>query len=92
MIISLWFLFLFVPSYNKVEEKLALKCEAFAVFADILYDSWSPAMTVSSICISILSMLSSSTVKVGLVPNQYLKKFSVSKFVILSVAYSGLVC
>ncbi|PON99554.1 Ubiquitin-fold modifier-conjugating enzyme [Trema orientale] len=29
----------------------------------ILYDSWSPAMTVSSICISILSMLSSSTVK-----------------------------
>lgn len=30
---------------------------------DILYDSWSPAMTVSSICISILSMLSSSTVK-----------------------------
>ncbi|KAK3032280.1 hypothetical protein RJ639_036237 [Escallonia herrerae] len=31
--------------------------------ADILYDSWSPAMTVSSICISILSMLSSSTAK-----------------------------
>ncbi|KAH8940250.1 hypothetical protein BDL97_15G078400 [Sphagnum fallax] len=30
---------------------------------DILYDSWSPAMTVTSICISILSMLSSSTVK-----------------------------
>ncbi|GAB4848515.1 Probable ubiquitin-conjugating enzyme E2 17 [Ancistrocladus abbreviatus] len=30
---------------------------------DILYDSWSPAMTVSSVCISILSMLSSSTVK-----------------------------
>ncbi|XP_040862305.1 probable ubiquitin-conjugating enzyme E2 16-like isoform X1 [Glycine max] len=30
---------------------------------DILYDSWSPAMTVSSICISILSMLSSSTTK-----------------------------
>ncbi|KAK2990441.1 hypothetical protein RJ640_011189, partial [Escallonia rubra] len=30
---------------------------------DILYDSWSPAMTVSSICISILSMLSSSTAK-----------------------------
>ncbi|CAN1225784.1 Probable ubiquitin-conjugating enzyme E2 16 [Linum perenne] len=29
----------------------------------ILYDSWSPAMTVSSVCISILSMLSSSTVK-----------------------------
>ncbi|XP_016702972.1 probable ubiquitin-conjugating enzyme E2 18 isoform X2 [Gossypium hirsutum] len=29
----------------------------------ILYDSWSPAMTVSSICISILSMLSSSTAK-----------------------------
>ncbi|BBH07978.1 ubiquitin-conjugating enzyme 18 [Prunus dulcis] len=29
----------------------------------ILYDSWSPAMTVSSICISILSMLSSSTMK-----------------------------
>ena len=34
------------------------------VYADILYDSWSPAMAVSSICISILSMLSSSTVKV----------------------------
>ncbi|PHT83755.1 putative ubiquitin-conjugating enzyme E2 16 [Capsicum annuum] len=31
--------------------------------ANILYDSWSPAMIVSSICISILSMLSSSTVK-----------------------------
>ncbi|KAG6489621.1 hypothetical protein ZIOFF_050896 [Zingiber officinale] len=30
---------------------------------DILYDSWSPAMTVSSVCVSILSMLSSSTVK-----------------------------
>ncbi|KAJ8772644.1 hypothetical protein K2173_027821 [Erythroxylum novogranatense] len=30
---------------------------------DILYDSWSPAMTVSSICISILSMLSSATKK-----------------------------
>ncbi|BBM96752.1 ubiquitin-conjugating enzyme E2 W [Marchantia polymorpha subsp. ruderalis] len=30
---------------------------------DILYDSWSPAMTVSSICISILSMLSSATQK-----------------------------
>ncbi|KAE8664255.1 putative ubiquitin-conjugating enzyme E2 16 [Hibiscus syriacus] len=30
---------------------------------DILYDSWSPAMTVSSICISILSMLSSATAK-----------------------------
>nr|AFK46531.1 unknown [Lotus japonicus] len=30
---------------------------------DILYDSWSPAMTVSSICISILSMLSSSPAK-----------------------------
>jgi len=32
---------------------------------DILYDSWSPAMTVSSICISILSMLSSSPAKVA---------------------------
>ncbi|KVH92347.1 Ubiquitin-conjugating enzyme, active site-containing protein, partial [Cynara cardunculus var. scolymus] len=32
-------------------------------FVDILYDSWSPAMTVGSICISILSMLSSSTAK-----------------------------
>ncbi|KAM7265693.1 hypothetical protein ACFE04_003376 [Oxalis oulophora] len=30
---------------------------------DILYDSWSPAMTVSSVCISILSMLSSAPVK-----------------------------
>lgn len=44
--------------YYKLTSKLC------AVFADILYDSWSPAMTVSSICISILSMLSSSTVKV----------------------------
>lgn len=33
------------------------------LFADILYDSWSPAMTVSSVCISILSMLSSSPAK-----------------------------
>eukprot|EP00250_Pteridium_aquilinum_P023138 c26267_g1_i1 orf=100-579(+) len=30
---------------------------------DILYDSWSPAMSVSSICFSLLSMLSSCTVK-----------------------------
>ncbi|XP_022852977.1 probable ubiquitin-conjugating enzyme E2 18 [Olea europaea var. sylvestris] len=30
---------------------------------DILYESWSPAMTVSSVCISILSMLSSSPAK-----------------------------
>eukprot|EP01132_Coremiostelium_polycephalum_P002792 gene2792-3472_t len=30
----------------------------------ILYDSWSPALTVSSICLSILSMLSSCTEKV----------------------------
>ncbi|CAA2960337.1 probable ubiquitin-conjugating enzyme E2 16 [Olea europaea subsp. europaea] len=30
---------------------------------DILYDAWSPAMNVSSVCISILSMLSSSTLK-----------------------------
>ncbi|KAL3640918.1 Ubiquitin-conjugating enzyme E2 15 [Castilleja foliolosa] len=30
---------------------------------DILYDSWSPAMTLGSICISILSMLSSSPAK-----------------------------
>ncbi|CAN7065757.1 unnamed protein product [Brassica rapa subsp. trilocularis] len=30
---------------------------------DILYDSWSPAMTVSSVCINILSMLSSSPAK-----------------------------
>lgn len=36
----------------------------FFILVDILYDSWSPAMTVSSVCISILSMLSSSTVKV----------------------------
>ncbi|RVX16567.1 hypothetical protein CK203_006152 [Vitis vinifera] len=36
----------------------------FVGISYILYDSWSPAMTVSSICISILSMLSSSTVKV----------------------------
>lgn len=39
-------------------------CKLGFVSPDILYDSWSPAMTVSSICISILSMLSSSTVKV----------------------------
>ncbi|KAG5375535.1 hypothetical protein IGI04_040131, partial [Brassica rapa subsp. trilocularis] len=31
--------------------------------SDILYDSWSPAMTVSSVCINILSMLSSSPAK-----------------------------
>ncbi|CAH2076467.1 unnamed protein product [Thlaspi arvense] len=30
---------------------------------DVLYDSWSPAMRLSSICLSILSMLSSSAVK-----------------------------
>eukprot|EP00243_Klebsormidium_subtile_P003037 TRINITY_DN16171_c0_g1_i1.p1 TRINITY_DN16171_c0_g1~~TRINITY_DN16171_c0_g1_i1.p1 ORF type:complete len:159 (-),score=13.12 TRINITY_DN16171_c0_g1_i1:207-683(-) len=30
---------------------------------DILYEAWSPALTVSSICISLLSMLSSNTVK-----------------------------
>lgn len=30
---------------------------------DILYDSWSPAMTLSSVCISILSLLSSSMMK-----------------------------
>ncbi|CAL5332216.1 unnamed protein product [Camellia sinensis] len=41
---------------NKVKESLEF-------IENILYDSWSPAMTVSSICISILSMLSSSTVK-----------------------------
>ncbi|GJY70248.1 probable ubiquitin-conjugating enzyme E2 18 [Tanacetum coccineum] len=35
----------------------------FISFLDILYDSWSPAMTVGSICISILSMLSSSPAK-----------------------------
>ncbi|KAF2324622.1 hypothetical protein P3X46_002089 [Hevea brasiliensis] len=41
---------------------------------DILYDSWSPAMTVSSICISILSMLSSATVKQRPVDNdRYVK-------------------
>lgn len=40
--------------------------------ADILYDSWSPAMTVSSVCISILSMLSSSTVKVCVLPHNSL--------------------
>jgi ubiquitin-conjugating enzyme E2 W len=31
---------------------------------NILGDDWSPALTVKSICLSILSMLSSSTVKV----------------------------
>lgn len=39
--------------------------------ADILYDSWSPAMTISSICISILSMLSSSTIKVIVIPSEH---------------------
>jgi ubiquitin-conjugating enzyme E2 W len=29
----------------------------------ILYDQWSPALTVHGVCLSILSMLSSSTVK-----------------------------
>ncbi|CAN1824092.1 Probable ubiquitin-conjugating enzyme E2 18 [Linum perenne] len=38
-------------------------CFVLLFLADILYDSWSPAMTVSSVCISILSMLSSATVK-----------------------------
>ncbi|KAH0909982.1 hypothetical protein HID58_033303 [Brassica napus] len=33
------------------------------LLVNILYDSWSPAMTVSSVCISILSMLSSSPEK-----------------------------
>ncbi|KAL8166089.1 hypothetical protein V2J09_007588 [Rumex salicifolius] len=42
---------------------------------DILYDSWSPAMTVSSVCMSILSMLSSSTVKQRPADNdRYVKK------------------
>ncbi|KAE8648006.1 hypothetical protein Csa_021412 [Cucumis sativus] len=41
-----------VPGYSLVETN-----------ADILYDSWSPAMTISSICINIFSMLSSSTAK-----------------------------
>uniref|UniRef100_A0A453H1G0 UBC core domain-containing protein n=1 Tax=Aegilops tauschii subsp. strangulata TaxID=200361 RepID=A0A453H1G0_AEGTS len=40
---------------------------------DILYDSWSPAMTVSSVCISILSMLSSSPAKVTQPPLHYLQ-------------------
>ncbi|KAJ3044371.1 ubiquitin-conjugating enzyme E2 W [Rhizophlyctis rosea] len=31
----------------------------------ILYDQWSPALTISSVCLSILSMLSSCTKKVG---------------------------
>ncbi|CBJ32533.1 conserved unknown protein [Ectocarpus siliculosus] len=29
----------------------------------ILYDEWSPALTIQSVCLSILSMLSSCTVK-----------------------------
>lgn len=41
---------------------------------DILYDSWSPAMTVNSVCISILSMLSSAAVKERPVDNdRYVK-------------------
>eukprot|EP00899_Mesostigma_viride_P022279 jgi/Mesvir1/3235/Mv16378-RA.1 len=32
---------------------------------DILYSGWSPALTVSSVCISLLSMLSSCTEKVA---------------------------
>lgn len=30
----------------------------------ILYDEWSPALTIQSVCLSILSMLSSCTTKV----------------------------
>ncbi|GFY85381.1 ubiquitin-conjugating enzyme 16 [Actinidia rufa] len=43
--------------------RIRVGIELLVLGLDILYDSWSPAMTVSSICISILSMLSSSTVK-----------------------------
>ncbi|CAN0533608.1 unnamed protein product, partial [Laminaria digitata] len=32
----------------------------------ILYDEWSPALTIQSVCLSILSMLSSCTAKVKL--------------------------
>jgi len=31
----------------------------------ILYDQWSPALTVTSVCLSIISMLSSCTRKVN---------------------------
>ncbi|KAE8654021.1 Ubiquitin-conjugating enzyme family protein isoform 2 [Hibiscus syriacus] len=51
-----------------------MKKMSFSSFSDILYDSWSPAMTVNSICISILSMLSSSTAKQRPADNdQYVK-------------------
>lgn len=41
---------------------------------DILYDSWSPAMTINSVCLSILSMLSSATAKERPVDNdRYVK-------------------
>lgn len=35
------------------------------VCLNVLYDGWSPALTVTSVCLSILSMLSSATEKVG---------------------------
>lgn len=50
--------------YYMIMWKVLILVTFATVWLDILYDSWSPAMTVSSICISILSMLSSSTVKV----------------------------
>ncbi|CAN6893957.1 unnamed protein product, partial [Brassica oleracea] len=42
---------------------VAQKQGSSSSLGNILYDSWSPAMTVSSVCISILSMLSSSPEK-----------------------------
>ncbi|KYQ92043.1 Rab GTPase [Tieghemostelium lacteum] len=45
----------------------------------ILYDAWSPALTVSSVCVSILSMLSSCTEKVPPVDNQYYVSRSIGK-------------
>jgi len=45
----------------------------------ILYDQWSPALTVSSVCLSILSMLSSCTLKERPKDNDNYIKNSVGK-------------
>ncbi|RRT85090.1 hypothetical protein B296_00007945 [Ensete ventricosum] len=58
---AFWTKFYHVPF--TVSLGISLLDGASVAVPDILYDSWSPAMTVSSVCISILSMLSSSAVK-----------------------------
>lgn len=68
---NIWYAGTLFPGFSQVKNCLVsifsatnILCNDLFMVADILYDSWSPAMTVSSVCISILSMLSSSTVKV----------------------------